>query len=704
MTNTMDKKTKPAGATPQRAPANSSAATGIPAVSWKMLGSLFALAFVVRVIALGRADLWCDEILFVNLSTPPDVTSPLVVFITHLTKFRLFGHMPLPPMFQNIFLLFVSLFQQDIIHNAFLQRIPAALWGSASVPVFLLLALRIMPRHVAWGATSMMLFCFFPVYYAREAYYYAPLLFFVTASLLQTVKIVEGEASGARPAILLAAMLTGAIYSHVSGTAVVISLLLVTGISALVSASRSTGRPHAARFGWIAAACMVAIATAFPFFVKHITGKAILVFLFSEEYSTMFNNVLGTMLLGTRTWAMSIAWPLLAAGIAAGLLPGRAATSRRVVLGYFAICLTIMLVSARQTQYAPRYFTATAPCFYLVFASGLFILFKAASKIYKSDPSKLAGMTCGLIALFHIVYFLPSTYALKSKSANFGGIASWLNANLKPGAPYLMESAYELRFVSGHFPTPGLIPASPYVHGGGVEEMNRLHQAQKDFMVDFPEAPFVESAHHNSRPNGPTGLWTWPAQFYKNKFALENKPFETLAKKGMGLTLYPDATIKWMTTLFYFNRPEDLDTVARENGWPAVFQYPEWRCVALEQTAQGNARYGRMHPGNRGRITVKGTSPSQYGCFQADAAIIAPAGSYSGSLLWKGQPVGTFAMQPSRLMTITSRPVELTDAAGDLQWAATGTTAQQVQALAIAHLRFIPVPGEMQPPAAAEKQ
>jgi hypothetical protein len=55
-------------------------------------------------------------------------------------------------------------------------------------------------------------------------------------------------------------------------------------------------------------------------------------------------------------------------------------------------------------------------------------------------------------------------------------------------------------------------------------------------------------------------------------------------------------------------------------------------------------------------------------------------------------------------MTITSRPVELTDAAGDLQWAATGATAKQVQALAIAHLRFIPAPGEMQPPAAAEKQ
>jgi len=697
----MDKKTKP---TPQSASAQPIAEVDVPAVSWKMLGGIFALAFVVRVIALGRADLWCDEILFANLSTPPDVPSPLAVFITHLTRFKLLGHMPLPPAVQNVFLLFMSLFKQDVIHNAFLQRFPAVLWGSASVPLFLLLTLRIMPRHVAWGATSMMLFCFFPVYYSREAYYYAPLLFFVTASLLYTVKIAEGEAAGPRPAILLAAMLTGAIYSHVSGAITVALLLLISGTSAVVSAKLPPCQMNTARFRWIAVACMAAIATAVPFFIKQLTGENILTYPPTPEYSTMINHVLGVMLLGSHAWAVGTAWLLLAAGITAGLLPGRAATSRRVILAYFAIFFIVMIVSSRHTQHNPRYFTAILPCFFIVFASGILLLFKLASGTAKNNPAKLAGITCGLVALFHIIYFLPSTYALKAKAVDYGGIASWLNTNLKPGDPYLMESAYDLRFVSGYFPTPKLIPASPYVHGAGIEEMKRLHQVQTAFMLDFPEAPFVESGHHNSGPHDPLGPWTWPSQFYKNKFVFENKPFETLAKKGMCLMPYTDAAIKLMTTLFYYNRPEDLDTVARENGWPAVFQYPEWRCVALEQTPQGNARYGRMHPGNRGRITVKGTAPSQYGSFQAEAAIIAPEGNYSGSLLWNGQPIGTFALQPSRLMAITSRPVALTDAAGNLQWAATGTSAQQVQALAIARLRFIPVPGETPPSAAADKK
>ena len=83
---------------------------------------------------------------------------------------------------------------------------------------------------------------------------------------------------------------------------------------------------------------------------------------------------------------------------------------------------------------------------------------------------------------------------------NYGGIARWLNANLKPGTPYVMESGYELRFVSGFFETPNLIAACPYIHGGETNAVQILWQRQQRFFEQFPGAVYVESAHHGAEP------------------------------------------------------------------------------------------------------------------------------------------------------------------------------------------------------------
>jgi hypothetical protein len=52
-------------------------------------------------------------------------------------------------------------------------------------------------------------------------------------------------------------------------------------------------------------------------------------------------------------------------------------------------------------------------------------------------------------------------YQLPAKGVNYGGISRWLNEHLSAGTPFVMESAYELRFTSGFFPTPDLVPAAP---------------------------------------------------------------------------------------------------------------------------------------------------------------------------------------------------------------------------------------------------
>jgi hypothetical protein len=690
-----------AKAAPPAAPASSP----FPWKTAALLSGLFLAALVIRLIALGRPALWQDEMLFVNTMSNPRLT--LGALLQQYWEFTLpsMGQMPLAGVIQNLWTRFWA--DADItltIARPLLMRVPAAFFGSLAVPGFFLLARRVLSATATWCATLMMLVFFFPVYYSREVYCYPPLLCLSTWGFYFLVRAMETPGRTVWWSTGLIICLTGAAYCHLAGTMMAAVLAGITGIFWIWHWTRKNTAPAPRRMFAVTLACGAAFLAAAPFLIHYVASKPPhLANPVLTPIPVILNDALSKFFFGEPTAATGLAWAGALIGAASFLFTRSHQPARRILalaaIGGFGV----LAAATHKSQYiSARYLSPLLPLCYLLFAQGLETVAAALGRKSPETARRILMILAGAALAVHLAVYLPLLYRMKNKSQDFKSIADWINQNVQPGNPYLMESAYELRMVGGFHPTPDRVGASPYVHGGGFEEMQRLHTAQREFLMDFPAAPFIESAHHNF---GTTNYWTWPRTFFKQQARLRDEPLRRLARMGiLPMEPHPDVNEAMYTTDIYYNRPEDLDTVARENGWPAVFQYPEWRCVALEQTPQGNARYGRMHPGNRGRITVKGIAPSQSGCFQADAALIAPAGSYSCALLWKGQPVGTFAMQPSRLMTITSRAVELTNADGDLQWAATGATAQQVQALAIAHLRFIPVTGEMQPPAAADKK
>ena len=668
-----------------------------------LLGGLFLAAIAIRLIALGRTALWQDEMLFVNTMSNPRLT--LWALLQQYWNFTLpsMGQMPLAGIIQNLWTR--SWADADItitMAKPLLMRVPAVFFGSLAVPGFFLLARRILSAPATWCATLMMLVFFFPVYYSREVYCYPPLLCLSTWGFYFLVRAMETPTRPGWCNAGLAICFTGIAYCHLAGTMMAATLAGITGMFWIWQWIRKPAAPAPRRMLAVTLACGVAFLAAAPFLIHYIASKPPhLANPVLTPIPVILNDALSKFFFGEQPAAAGLAWAGILTGLASFLFTRHNQPARRILalatIGGFGV----LAAATHKSQYiSARYLSPLLPLCYLLFAQGLETAASALGRKSPHTARRIFMILAGLALAVHIAVYLPLLYRMKNKSQDFKSIADWINQNVPAGSPYLMESAYELRMVGGFHPTPERVGASPYVHGGGFEEMQRLHAAQREFLMDFPAAPFIESAHHNFET---TNYWTWPRTFFKQQTRLRDEPLRRLARMGiLPIEPYPDVNEAMFTTDIHYNRPEDLDAVARENGWPAVFQYPEWRCVALEQTPQGNTRYGRMHPGNRGRITVKAASPSRYGCFQADAAIIAPEGSYSGSLLWNGQPIGTFALQPSRLMAITSRPVELTDAAGDLQWAATGASAQQVQALAIARLRFIPVPREMQPPAATD--
>lgn len=207
--------------------------------------ALLLLALALRLPFLGGADLWCDEVLFVQMSSPP--MTPAQVVRNQWERFAVVIHLPLPEVAQNVFLwCFGGRTVEGNVVRPALQRVPAVLWGALTVPLFFALGRRLLSARAALLAGLMMAALFYPVYYAREAYYYAPTLFFATALLHAVARVLEGDARR-RDSLYVLLAGAGVTGSHFSGTGFVLVLL------GSVLAGAGLARERGSRPAWSAA-------------------------------------------------------------------------------------------------------------------------------------------------------------------------------------------------------------------------------------------------------------------------------------------------------------------------------------------------------------------------------------------------------------------------------------------------------------------
>lgn len=549
-----------------------------PEHKWTLAG-LFILALVVRLIRLGHADLWCDEILFVWLSSPP--MSAWDVVVNQWRQLLVVTHLPFPEVIQNLWLLLMGPLADDINHDAFLQRLPAAIWGALTVPVIYRLGRLLLSCEEAMAASLMVCFFVFPVYYSREAYYYAPVIFCSSSILLLVIPALEGVVLSRRRLLWLLLASIGLVYSHITG--IIFVGLLFVGVTFLLVKNRVCST-NSIGLGRVLGVLLMAMLTVSPWLVRLATNS-IQAGMSPHRFpvAMILYDAVGKFFLGSMFAFNVAAVVLLGAALVTLSMRGPNAASRRFMLWLLISCGLIISVSVYKTSYHVRYFSVLTPVIYLAFASALHGL---ALLLFQRYGSPVFRAVMFLLLAFQITICLPLYYRLEARSVDYGRIAKWIIAHVPPGGAFLMESGYDLRFVSGYFSTPDRIGAIPYVHG----DLGILQERQKAFVESFPDAPWIESGRHGWKEGMEFGAWEWPHQYFRNRIDLRNEALAQISRWGIGLAPGRHVHINELWTPIWFNLPQDIVDIARNKGQSVVFEWPDWRCVSYRQDARSQVQ------------------------------------------------------------------------------------------------------------------
>lgn len=593
---------------------------------WLWLGVLFVVALAARFINLGRADVWCDEILFINLSS----ASPLAALKGHYQQFLSIGHLPSVAMLQAFGLWLVTPFS-GANPDAFWLRLPSALWSALAVIPLARLGALVAGRSVGMMAGLMAALFFFPIYYGREVYYYAGLVMFAAFALHGWFAIAAGAASGWRAKVITCVAIGAMTSAHVTGV-LVTGVLLLTSFVWLVKPPRGVTN----KVAWdLALVSLVGITTCLPFFLQRLGNPSPMNFVQLLTGFEMVRDGIGKQFFGTHALPLAFACVLLLAGAVAAFLWRDERRSLRItLLVLITVVFTAITLSSLKTLFSPRYFNIINGPLYLLAAIGI----QYALRTFIPARAAAAGIgVAAAICIAQAAVFFPSLYALTAKGVDYGGIKRAIEANFKPGTPYVMESGYETRFCGsqGYFATSNHLSAVPYIHG----EVSELWSRQTRFLERHPHAVYVESAHHGSNPRDTTGIFAWPHTNFLRRIELVNRPLIRLAELGMWPQANDDTgvLVQSRTTLFY-NTPEDRMAMARTNGIQAIVEYPGWTTRMIQQF-----EYVHTVAATVGHISVINlTTEFITGELEMPIALFAPAHStHKVELLQENIPLGS---------------------------------------------------------------
>jgi len=581
------------------------------------------VAIVIRFINLGKAELWQDELGFLiyaqtKLSLGEVLRNSWGLILS-------IGQMPLSFIVFNVCYRIMELATDTIgPYTPALARLPAVVFGVAAVWSTYRLAVRVLDATAARIVAVVMAVFFFPVYYSREAYVYAQILMLTPLALCAAIEIMFGGIKSVKAYGLFLVCLMAILYSHLGALMVVVALavcILVFWISSMKQKDTAATR---ALFnaGLITAAALL---FASPYILRFVLfNKA---HTSGSEYShlVILNDVIAKLFLGEQLVPNIVSWLFFLMGLLSLLLPGERSRERKLTAWVTIIGLLAITWATQRSQYlSARYFSPIAPLVLLVMAQGMYQFGVWVAQVIRIPSSKrmAAGVLAAAVPIaIHAFIYLPAMLNLSQKSTPFGAAARWINENLEPGVPYLLESAYEIRWVGQSFPTPNNPPAAPFVHGN---ELVTLHQKQIEFMNQFPEAPFIESAHHSW--DTPEGLWDWPHKNFA-RHVIIGDPEST--RKLIRMGIYPGFPREKLSQYsyridVYYNTLSDRMEKAMQAGQQVMFGYKDWTFQG-QQVSQQETRYFRYGPGHTGNIQLYnlGEQPLS-GTLQLTAALPGP--------------------------------------------------------------------------------
>jgi uncharacterized membrane protein len=139
---------------------------------WLWLGLIFAAGAALRFYRIDAMSLWGDEAFQYQIATAGSLSEVIRGALAVAN----------PPLSQIINYFFLQTGTSD-----FFLRLPSVLFGVASIPIFYLVATKMVSQRVALIATALFAFSPFHLWYSQEARPYAQLMFF---SLLSTQFVI----------------------------------------------------------------------------------------------------------------------------------------------------------------------------------------------------------------------------------------------------------------------------------------------------------------------------------------------------------------------------------------------------------------------------------------------------------------------------------------------------------------------------------
>ena len=612
---------------------------------------VFAVALLARLPFLDRAALWGDETLFVKFLADASL-SPWRVFLDYWDACTDLGQLPLAGVLLNVYLHLAARFVPDVAASVFALRLPGAVAGALAVVGVHALGRRWATRPVAWTATAMAAFFFFPVYYSREVYCYPFVLLCAAFSIAGFLRCLFDERPAFRTYLAFFFWTTGLGLTHYGCSAV----LAAMGLLAAGRWARNVRRPDRARRAakTTAAAALAGLVVA-PYWARilltdnpHVAGESV----FSVFH--IANDVASKLFLGDRLVPAALAWLLLAAGLAALLRRKTDGGAARAAAGLFLLAAALLILLTKKSQYlSVRYFAALAPLAYLVFAEGLRSVSDALARLVRR-PRAAAGLFAALAAAavaVHVFLFLPALYRLEEKGVPYATTARWLNANGVPGAPYFFDcGAFDQRYVPGFYETPGLVPAVE-IAGNGPGFMDDVREIQRGLMARFPVSYYIRN---------PAVPWDEADRFYRNAVEYRNPVLARLRRLGIAPFADTDDVADDAREILYNTRAEAL-ALAREAGRAIFVDYPGFRCAPVVPGVYGRVVDGReaaldvlnLRDGpRRGSLRISGaissTSP------QAPARLALPSGESAATVL-PCEKIWTWQTTPLLLPAGTTR-------------------------------------------------
>jgi 4-amino-4-deoxy-L-arabinose transferase-like glycosyltransferase len=397
-------------------------------IPWLLLGVITLVALVLRLIGLNKG-LWWDEIFFLIGTLRHPLGEILTVFTGDTQH----------PLYSVLARLCLVLFGEE----PWSLRLPAVLFGVASVPALYLLAAKVTSRAEAMVAAAFLAVSYHHIWFSQNARGYTALAFFAIVSALFLLDGIRSEKVGPFIAYAVAASL--GIYTHITMVFLVAAHFLVCA-GWLITEARRGKRPvrwQSVLAGFVLTGVLAALMYA-PILTQ-------VLHFFAHHPSSM-------KAVSTPKWALAETLRGLSLGLGTtGVLLGAAVLvlsgmwsywkESRLVFSLFVVPVIVTAMGAfagRGTMY-PRFYFFLIGYGVLILVRGIFYLPRVVAGRWPGEAkgsTKLSGALAGVLAG---ILLLASAYSLRKNyqypKQDFDGALKFIESEKKDDGPVLTAGA-----------------------------------------------------------------------------------------------------------------------------------------------------------------------------------------------------------------------------------------------------------------------